>query len=399
MNILRQQESVKVNQIVASYLRAYQTQFPDFIRLDEQMWDLFEQKSASPGIRSYIAYKLFTLSGGQEWERNIGPLLGMIEMSIISSYATNRVFDKKSGGRSESEAIKSVIASALAREGVFQTLQNCYEQEIINRLCLWYEISEIQRWFYLGQYINSFKNVLPQSIQEQIRVDSTSPGYSFVLKQVEKVEELLCAKIPELSNKELNIFITNQFLRLYLINSHFYEKFAALSVKFHRDISAEQEALLNGFGALFGVGTQIINDIIDFALPSMGLNCTAKFSADFYSDVRNGVATFPIFLGLYQGGQAKGKVCLSETYFSVAAELADNKKEDILYYLIESKAIQTSLQIAAICLSEAKYYLTKAQVVEPDSELLNIFEIYRESRFVVNMFKWYRIQRRKKRGE
>jgi hypothetical protein len=394
MDDQRRQEAEKVNKVVASYLRGYKSLFPEFVQGDEIMWNLLEQRTITPGIRSYIAYKLFTLSGGQDWQRIIGPLLGVIEVSIISSYATNRVFDKKSGGRTDTEAMKSIMTSALALNGIYHTLYAYYKPEFIERLHLWYEISDIQRWFYLGQYINSFRNVLPSSIQEEIRVENLPAGFGYVLQQIEKVEVLMHGKLTGLSDSEIHAFLRNQFLRLYLINAHFHERFAALSVRMHRDITAKQESLLNGFGALYGVGTQIINDVIDFALPSMGLECTAKTTEDFFSDLTNMVATFPIFFGFYMKGDVIGKKMFSDHYYDRKIELSESQKERILCYLLESKSIQTSLRIASLCLEEARRCLNDSLVLRPDSALMDIFKIYRESRFVVSIFKWYRRQKR-----
>lgn len=395
MNKQRREESENVNKVVSAYLEEHKRLFPEFIQKDDAMWDLFEQKAAIPGIRSYVAHKLYTLSGGQEWETLFGPLLGIIEMSIISSYATNRVFDKKSGGKTDIDAMKSIMTSALARDGIYHMLHVYYDPELINRLHLWHEISDIQRWFYLGQYINSFRNILPLVIREQNEIQSLPAGFEYVLKLKGKVEALLHDNIAGLSGAEIQVLTSNQFLRLYLINAHFYERFASLSVRMSKSISDDQESLLNGFGALYGVGTQIINDVIDFALPSMGLRCAAKSAEDFFSDLRNMTITFPMIFGLYSKKGGGKKEMFSDCYYNIEKkELSDSQKEKLLYYLLESKSIQISLKIASLCLEEAKKCLNESLVLIPDNALMDIFRISHESRFVVNMFRWYRGQRR-----
>ncbi|MEW6419331.1 MAG: hypothetical protein AB1480_14665 [Nitrospirota bacterium] len=398
MNKQRRQEGEKVNKMVASYLRGYKSLFPDFIQSDEIMWNLLEQKTITLGIRSYIAYKLYNLSGGQNWEKVIGPLLGAIEMSIVSTYATNRIFDQKKGGKTDTEVIKSIMASALARDGMYHILHTNYNPELISRLQLWYEISNIHRWFYQGQYINSFKNILPDVINKKLVIENLPSGFSYVEQQIDKVKSLVTDKIKDITDNELDNFLKNQFLRLYLINSHFYERFAVLGVRMHKDITSEQESFLEGFGALYGVGSQIVNDVIDFALPSMNIECMAKTKEDFFNDLKNRLATFPIFLGVYAKNNSIQKEILSEYYFSYEDRyLSESQMEDILYYLIDSKAIQISLQIALLCLEEAKTCLEKSYVLRLDNALRDIFRISKESRFIVNMFKWYRKQKQLKK--
>jgi len=397
MNKQRRQEAVKVKEVVATYLMEYKSLFPEFIQGDKLMWNLLEQKTSTPGIRSYIAYKLYTLSGGKNWEKVIGPLLGTIEMSIVSTYATNRIFDQKKGGKTDTEAIKSIIASALARDGMYYILHDYFKPEMIEKLQLWNEISNIHRWFYLGQYINSFKNVFPNTIKEEIKIEALPAGFRYVEQQIEKVKWLVQGRISELDENELDTFLRNQFLRLYLINSHFYERFAVLSVKIHRDITSEQQSLLEGFGALYGVGSQIVNDVIDFALPSMGLECMAKTGEDFFNDLKNRLATFPIFLGLYANGYNIGKKILSNYYYDEKKELSESQMEKILYYLLDSKSIQFSLKIASLCLDDAEAYLRRSYVLKMDSALQDIFRISKESRFLVSMFKWYRQKKKAKK--
>lgn len=398
MDEQRKQEAEKVNKVVTSYLRGYKSLFPEFIQNDEFMWNLLEQKATTPGIRSYIAYKLYTLSGGKNWEKVLGPLLGTIEMSIVSTYATNRIFDQKKGGRTDTEVVKNIMASALARDGMYHILHTNYNPELISRLQLWYEISNIHRWFYQGQYINSFKNVFPNIIKEELVFEDVPAGFSYVKQQIDKVRSLVENKIVDITDNELDNFFKNQFLRLYLINSHFYERFAVLSVKIHRDITPEQQSLLEGFGALYGVGSQIVNDIIDFALPSMGLECMAKTKEDFFNDLKNRLVTFPIFFGIYSKSNGIGKKILSNYYFMPEQrDLSEAQMEKILYYLLDSGAIQTSLQIASLCLDEAKACLKNSSVLKMDSALRDIFRISKESRFVVNMFRWYRKQKQFKK--
>lgn len=398
MNERRSQESEKIKEIVASYLMKYKNRFPKFIQGDELMWDILEQKAITPGIRSYIAYKLYTLTGGKNWEKVIGPLLGMTEMSIVSTYATNRVFDRKKGGKTETDTVKSIMASAIARDGMYHILHAYYKPETIERLELWHEISSIHRWFYLGQYINSFKTVFPYAIKEELLIEDLPAGFSYVEQQIDKVKSLVQDRILGLDDYELNIFLRNQFLRLYLINSHLYERLTILSVRLHKDITLEQKSLLEGFGALYGVGSQIVNDVIDFALPSLGLECMAKTKEDFFNDLKNSLATFPIFLGLYANSNSIQKEILSEYYFSYGyRELSQPQMEEILYYLLDSKAIQISLQIASLCLDGAKKCLEKSSVLKLDIALSDIFRITKESRFIVNMFKWYRKQKQLKK--
>lgn len=397
MNRQRRQEAEKVNKVVASYLRGYKNLFPEFIRDDELMWNLLEQKALTPGIRSYIAYKLYTLSGGKNWEKVIGPLLGVIEMSIISTYATNRIFDHKKGGKTDTEAIKGIMTSALARDGMYHILHTHYKTELIKQLELWYEISNIHRWFYLGQYINSFKNVLPHAIREELAIKDLPAGFSYIEQQIDKVKLLVQDRLSGLEDSELDIFLSNQFLRLYLINSHFYERFAVLSIRMHKNITLEQQSSLKGFGALYGVGSQIVNDVIDLTLPSMDLECMAKTREDFFNDLKNRLATFPIFLGLYAKSNNPSKKMLANYYWDEKKELSELQMEKILYYLLDSKSIQISLQIASLCLDEAKTCLKNSSILKMDSALRDIFRISKESRFVINMFKWYREQKRLKK--
>lgn len=394
MNEQRRKEAEKVNEVVALYLKGYKGLFPDFIQNDELMWNLLEQKATTPGIRSYIAYKLYTLSGGKNWEKVIGPILGLIEMSIVSTYATNRIFDQKKYGKTDAEIIKSIMASVLTRDGMYHILHAYYKPEIINRLQLWYEISDIHRWFYLGQYINSFKTIFPHVIIEKLEISNLPAGFSHVEKQIDKVKLIIKEKVKDIDDDGLNIFLKNQFLRLYLINSHFYEKFAVLCVKMHKKVTPEQASLLGGFGALYGVGSQIVNDVIDFALPSMGLECMAKTKDDFFNDLKNRLVTFPVFLGIYSKRNEVRKKILSDHYFmGDQRDISETEMDNILYYLIDSGAIQTSLQIASACLQEAEACLNNSFIIKMDGALRDIFRISKESRFVVNMFRWYRKQR------
>jgi len=395
----RIQESENVKVAVAKYLREYKRLFPEFVQTDEVMWNILNQKTETSGIRSYIAYKLYILSGGKNWENVIGPLLGTIEMSIVSTYATNRIFDQKKGGKTDTEVVKNIIASALARDGMYHILHTYYKPETIKRLQLWYEISNIHKWFYLGQYINSFKIVLPQALKEELRIENLPVGFGYVEQQKDKVKSLVKDRVSGLDEHELDTFLRNQFLRLYLINSHFYERFAVMSIKMHRDITSKQQSLLGGFGALYGVGTQIVNDVIDFALPSMRLECMAKTCDDFFNDLKNRIITFPIFLGLYSNINHIGKEILSNYYLddNINVELSELQMEKILYYLLDSKSIQTSLKIASICLEEAEECLKNAEVLKLDSAMRDIFRISTESRFVVNIFRWYRKQKQLKK--
>lgn len=393
----RLQEAQKVKEVVATYLKEYKRLFPEFIQTDEVIWNILDQKAETPGIRSYIAYKLYKLSGGKNWMKDIAPLLGAMEMSIVSTYSTNRIFDRKKGGKTDVEVIKSIMASAFARDGMYHILKRHYKPDVVKRLQLWYEISDIHRWFYLGQYINSFKNVFPYALKEELVIEDLPEGFNYVERQIDKVKALFQDRISGLNENELDVFLRNQFIRLYLINSHFYERFAVLSVRMHKDITLEQQSLLEGFGALYGVGSQIVNDVIEFALPSMGLECMAKTREDFFNDLKNRLATFPIFLGLYAKSNNIGKKILSNYYYDEKKELSESQMEKILYYLLDSKSIQFSLQIASLCLDEAKTCLKNSSILKMDNALRDIFRIAKESRFVVNMFRWYRTQKKAKK--
>ena len=398
MDIQRKKEADQVKEIVSSYLLRYKRSFPTFIQNDNIMWNLLEDKMKIAGIRSYIAYKLYTLSGGKNWEKILGPFLGMIEMSIVSTYATNRIFDQKKYGKEFEEIVKGIIASALAREGLYYILYSNHLSNTFSEIPLWHEISEIQRWFYLGQYINSFKIKLPQIIEGEIIIDDLPKGFLYVEKEIPSIKFILQKESFIIDANILENFLKNQFFRLYLINSHFYERIAVISVSIHKKLTEEQKSLLTGFGALYGVGSQIINDIIDFSLPSWKLECLGKTTDDFFNDLKNGLFTFPVFFGYFskKQGQIKElllKLCSSHTVNK--NQLTEKQMAKILIFLLDCKAIQLSLKIASLFLKRAEYYLEQTSLFEIDSALRDVFEIVKHSKFIVKMFKWYRNQKKK----
>lgn len=392
MHPQRIKEQEEVRKVVGYYLNEYRRQFPELLQADTGVWDLLEEKSQTPGIRSFIAYKLYTSSGGERWREIIGPLLGMIEMSIVSTYATNKIFDQKSGGKTLTDINKKIISSAIAREGMYHILHKYFAKELIEKNILWFEFSEIHRWFYLGQYINSFKTKIPVTFKERLFIERLPEGFKCVEDIIKKVKYTIKTHITGLTDEELDNFLYNQFLRLYLINSHFYERIAVISVKIHKeDLSKDDIYWLSGFGALYGVGSQIINDIIDFTLPSMGLECMAKTTYDYFNDLKNRLLTFPVFLGLFSKSNSTIKDLLKDYYWNHRdIHISYDIMEEILLYLLDTKSIQLSLKIAAICLEEAFNCILNSKVIDVDSSLRDIFGIYKDSRFIVNIFKWYK---------
>ncbi|EDP74871.1 hypothetical protein [Hydrogenivirga sp. 128-5-R1-1] len=394
---VRKKEMQYVQEKAIRILNKTIDELPEYIREDDTFMFVYKKRKNSLWIRAYLVWKASKMIKGITIsDEIIFKISSAVEMLIMSTYSNNILIDKKlvfeRRVSPEDVSTKLSLANNIFLAKTIQILSELpCAQELMKEF---YKVVEI---FYIGQYINCY--IVDYKHFDRVLEEpplALTPVLESILKSevFHEVKSIIEPLVP-LNKQQVDNYLKNQLTRLYAINAHMIERFLLMPLLC---VNSKEERTLNKLamiGSLYGIGMQIVNDIIDFSLPNMCVEIPMKSSSDFFNDLSWGIITIPVFLGMF-GKKSRDKIVRVleniDHYFG-EPHLIKNK-EDILFALMEDAVIKKSLKIAGVFLKEARRI--SEELLGRDESLDDVFNIHKDSKFVVSIFRWYR--RAKKEG-
>ncbi|MEZ4888057.1 MAG: polyprenyl synthetase family protein [Chitinophagales bacterium] len=319
-------------------------------------------------IYEYILWEQGVEKPDAQLEELFKVKLGFImEVTIVIQYLHNQIIDEKFDVKNIAAVRRNLIASNILREILFQYIQQEIEgygheiKQVVEK-----SISNILLHVDLGQrleqeynHYDSYKKNPPLSICQ------TSIGLFSDLDCIRPIIESIKGEIPQKID-----FIEVYFRRIYLTNGCFYTFMTqlVLNILGYKDESKKED--LSNFAVIFGVATQITNDIVDFVPPiknngkNLSSNTVGKNSTDSYSDLKNGNITLPLIYHL-----SKNQQRLIENYLSKPTKPndIDNYSLEVTKEILKSRAIQKAKKVGQNIANLADNYLN---IKNPSASLI-----------------------------
>lgn len=346
---------------------------------DGHILHFFHLRTRSAGLRSYFGYEVArSLKAPLE---EVIPFLAAVELSIISLYAFNQILDNKSYGNEPEEVRRMVIGGNMAKDLMNLAILQNYPQGRAERLLS--VLNEVHRLFYHGQYLH---NIYWPSGGTQLLAD---PPFSVP----DIISELagICldrARPNSITTGEWEAFRRRQIVRLYLVNGHFFGAIGRAIVTEWGGAWKQEVASFERAGCMIGIGEMVVNDFMDFMLPSLEVESSFKTVGDFFSDLKGGVETLPLFLALHNPGAVTTRImwekarkgCASLTLEDMGISVAE---------LCEHAIMRTTLEVAARMMQLA-FQQFPSTWSPADGGLMELRDMPFRNKYFTHLAQWWR---------
>jgi hypothetical protein len=346
---------------------------------DGHILHFFHLRTRSAGLRSYFGYEVARSLKAPLQE--VIPFLAAVELSIISQYAFNQILDNKSYGNEPEEVRRMVIGGNLAKDLMNQAILQNYQGERAERLLS--VMNEVHRLFYHGQYLH---NIYWPSGGTKVFADAP-----FEVPEIVADLAGLCldgARPKAMATGEWEAFRRRQILRLYLVNGHFFGAISRAIVTEWGGAWKREVASFERAGCMIGISEMVVNDFMDFMLPSLEVESSFKTVGDFFSDLKGGVETLPLFLALHNPGATTTRImwekaregCASLTMEDMAASVAELCGHGIL---------RTTLEVAARMMQHA-FQQFPSTWSPADGGLMELRDMPFRNKYFTHLAQWWR---------
>ena len=354
------------------------------VKDDDLIKTFFLKRIKSPGLRSYLGFKIFELVNDKSEKSSVFPLLTAFEASIISTYAFNQILDNKTFGRQKDQVDRMIITGNRANELMYRLICDNYPSKLTHRFIK--GLNKVHVNFYRGQFLQNIKWAKDGiSNEEKNTIFFERTHLLQIIYDTVKYNHNLDITFEE---------ITPQVDRLFLINGHFFGVISEMIVTEWNNKNSNSSNSLKNWGNEVGIAEQIINDVMDFTLPSLEVESTYKYVEDFYSDLKEGIITLPIYLAteVLKLNYTKSIVLkINEGDKSISLK----EMENVLFELCESGIIRTCLEISSKILNSSfdRLYLEN---FEPCENLLNLKEMPFKNKYFYAVSDWWRKKTKKR---
>ena len=293
----------------------------DVARSDKRLQDILfffvsERLKKRTFLKPFILRLSYQVCGGTNWEK-IVPIGAAIELLNISSYQANSAFDEKYKVLSKAQKDNQFIASMIIRELASDIVLDTLKHEVVTERIL-QELGRINKYIYIGQH------------------------YDLNVLQAHRFDLSL----------DLQDYMPMYLERCYGLSGSFNEYIMYIGGLL---AGAEEEKLkaLKEFGKNFGIALQIVNDIGDLIPPGLD-SFIAREYQDFFSDIKNGRLTLPIFYSLKFGKKED-----TERIMKLQGSSCMRKQDifEVTRLLNQSGGIPYARKVATQFAKRAKQYL------------------------------------------
>ncbi|MFT4249975.1 MAG: polyprenyl synthetase family protein [Candidatus Woesearchaeota archaeon] len=270
----------------------------------EVLTALSTRRVESTRLREFVCQQAYCLGEQKDFPNDFFKVTAALEVYNLSTYMINWVLDNKGSLDTQTKKNVAVIEGMRLYDAAQDLLlQTPFE----NKRVLQDGMRELNQTLYHGQLLDTDELTLSQQAHE----------------------------LPE-----------KEYLRKYLQTSYkkcgAFMQYVTFAGSFLASHSPEKQRALQVYGALFGTGVQIVNDLADCVVVDKE-EFFQKPQSDLFSDVENGFITPTTYMLLKNSSQK-----------SISSSLSTKQKESLTKQLIDINAFYTGFRMASYLRKQAK---------------------------------------------